>query len=542
MMKRRTFIKAAGAAVGMAACAWPQGLFGETPGWDVVVYGATAGGVIAAVAAAREGARVALVEPGVRLGGMVSGGLGHTDHGRIETIGGSSLEFFQRVGRHYGQPVTWDFEPGVAESVFRDMVREAGVKVFFNHRLREHGGVARHGDALTALITEPGDVYPARVFIDATYEGDLLEQAGVSYTWGRESSAAYGESYAGVRKHDRYGQHRYLVPVSAFDEQGALLPNVSAEPMGPIGSADWKVQAYNFRLCLTRNRDNQVPIPRPDDYDPRNYELLARLIAGQTKQAGQPPRMNHLMIVSPLPNGKTDINNQGAFSTDVIGKSWDYPTAGYRRRAQIWQEHSNYTTGFFWFLQHDERVPAPLRSEVASWGLAADEFTESGHWPAQLYVREARRMISDTVFRQQDGETELTKPDVIAVGSYNMDTHNAQRYVQADGTVQNEGDTQIPTIPFHIPYRILTPKRQECTNLLVPVCPSSTHVGYGGLRLEPDFMKMGQAVGVAAQMAVQHASAVQDVNIPALQAKLRSQKVVLEWSNPKHLHLHPVQP
>jgi len=539
-MQRRTWIKTAGTGLGCALIARTS-LFGATPDWGVVVYGATAGGVVAAVAAARHGARVALLEPGTRLGGMVSGGLGHTDHGRIETIGGLPLEFFRRVGRHYDQPVAWDFEPHVAEQVLQQMAREAGVRVFLRHRLRESGGVARQGTALSALITENGALFSARVYVDASYEGDLLEQAGVSYAWGRESSRTYGESFAGVRAEDHYGQHRFLVPVSAFDAAGVLLPNISPEPRGPIGEGDWKVQAYNFRLCLTQRRENQASFPKPADYNPRNYELLARLIAAQTRSLGRPPRMNQLMIVSPLPGGKTDINNQGAFSTDHIGGSWDYPTAGYRRRAAIWQEHHNYTAGFFWFLQHDPRVPPPLRDEVAGWGLAADEFTESAHWPAQLYVREARRMVSDTVFTQRDAETDLLKPDAVALGSYNMDSHNSQRYVREDGSVQNEGDTQVPVTPFQIPYRILVPRRQECSNLLVPVCPSASHVAYGGLRLEPDYMKMGQAAGIAATLAIAHHSAVQDVDIRALQQELRRQQVVLEWNNPQHLNLHPVE-
>jgi len=475
------------------------------------------------------------------LGGMVSGGLGHTDHGRIETIGGLPLEFFQRVGRRYHQPVVWDFEPHVAAQVLQEMAREAGVQVFFRHRMREQGGVARQGTLLRAVVTENGARFPARVFIDASYEGDLLAQAGVSYAWGRESRQTYGESFAGVRGEDRYGQHRFLLPVAARDDSGVLLPSISPEPRGPLGGADWKVQAYNFRLCLTQRRDNQAPFPKPAAYDPRRYALLARLLTAQTRSLGRPPRMTQLMIVSPLPGGKTDINNQGAFSTDFIGGSWDYPTAGYRRRAAIWQEHHEYTAGFFWFLQHDPQVPRPLRKEVATWGLAADEFTESGHWPAQLYVREARRMVGDTVFTQRDAETDLLKTDVVALGSYNMDAHNAQRYVREDGTVQNEGDTQLPVIPFQIPYRILVPRREECGNLLVPVCAAASHVAYGGLRLEPDYMKMGQAAGIAATLAMAPHTAVQDVDIRALQQELRRQQVVLEWSNPQGLKLRPVE-
>ncbi|MCL5005096.1 MAG: FAD-dependent oxidoreductase [Acidobacteria bacterium] len=530
-MNRRTFLLSSAMGAG-GLLFTPTVNSAEQGPSDVIVYGGTASGVAAAVAAARQGARVTLLEPGTHLGGMVSGGLGHTDHGNIKTIGGISLEFFQRVGRHYGQPTTWNFEPHVAESVFKRMAAEAKVDVLYRHRLKEHGGVRKRGLHITEVVTENGRAFPARVFIDATYGGDLLAQAGASFTWGRESREQYNESFAGVRAADKYAHHRFDVPVSAYNAQGKLLPNIYPGPRGKIGAGDKKVQAYNFRLCLTRERDNQVPIPEPSHYDPKQYALLARLIAADIKKNRRPPTMHQFMIISPLPNGKTDINNKGAFSTDYINESWDYPMAGYRRRDEMWREHADYTAGFFYFLAHDPQVPAQLRDEVKRWGLAKDEFIDTDHWPFQLYVREARRLVGDFVMTQHDAQTALTKPDPIGMGSYNMDSHNVQRYVQKDGTAQNEGDTEVPSIPYQISYRVLLPKFSECRNLLVPVCTSASHIGYGTLRLEPVYMIMGEAAGVAAKMAIEQGKDVQKIDTGELTQELRRKGTVMELPDP----------
>ena len=494
---------------------------------DVVVYGATAGGVITAVAAAREGASVALVEPGRFIGGMTSGGLGRTDHGKKETIGGYSLEFYRRVGKHYGEEITWYFEPHVAGAVFEEMLKEAGVKVFLEHRIREEKGVRRRKGAIQRIVCENGEVFAAKIFADCTYEGDLLAFAGVSYTVGREGTEQYGESLAGVRPKDR--NHQFDYPIPAYDSQGNLLPEISAGPRGEIGSGDRKVQAYNFRMCLSSNPNNQVPYPKPRNYDPRRYELLRLLIEKLTEVKGRPPTMNELFIVSKMPNDKTDINNRGPFSTDYIGASWDYPEANYRRRAAIWQAHMDYTAGLFYYLAHEPAVPQSLREEVSGYGLAADEFAYTNHWPHQLYVREARRMVGEFVMTQKDIQTELTKPDVIGMGSYNSDSHNVQRYVQEDRTVQNEGNMEVAVTPYQIPYRVMLPKRKEATNLLVPVCVSSSHVTYSTLRMEPVYMIMGQAAGVAAKMAIDSGAAVQDVDARALTKKLREQGAAMEW-------------
>jgi hypothetical protein len=513
------------------------------PRYDVVVYGATAGGVVTAVSAAREGLRVALLEPGKHVGGMVSGGLSLTDIGRSEVIGGYSLEFYARVADEYkttteGQPFAWYAEPHVAEKIFHDMLREAGVKVFYGRRLREKTGVTKQGGRIAAITTENGETWRARIFADASYEGDLMAQAGVSYTWGREGTSEYGESLAGVAEHTPF--HQFLVRVSAFDENGRLLPEISSEPRGAIGAADRKVQAYNFRMCLSDDPANQVPYAQPPNYDPKRYELLARLIEATAKAKGRPPHFGEVASVDRTVKHKTDINNNGAFSTDYIGKSWEYPEASYARRAEIWQEHIDYIKGFFYYLAHDPRVPEELRKEVNSWGLAKDEFVDTGHWPHQLYIREARRMTGEFVATQKDLQTELTKPDVIGMGSYNSDSHNVQRVATPDGAVENEGDVQVGVKPYQIPYRVMLPKRAQAENLLVPVCFSASHVAYSSLRMEPQYMIIGQAAGVAAKLAIQSNKPVQDIDTAALTARLRAQGAVLEYDASSRTRTLPI--
>jgi len=518
--------------------------------FDVVVYGGTAGGVIAAVAATREGMKTALVEPGVHLGGMVSGGLGWTDYGKKEVIGGCALEFYYRVGRHYqmplyGQDVAWLPEPHVAEEVFRGMVREAGVALFEHERLVEKDGVRKQGARVTAIATEAGDQFTARVFIDSTYEGDLMVQAGVSYTFGREAAPQYGESLAGVREQTPY--HQFLVNVSAYDAAGKLLPEMSARTLPAAGSADKAVQAYNYRMCLTDVAANRVAFAKPLGYDAGRYELLARLIRTRMEAEGRVPALDTLMTLSRIPNGKTDINNNGAFSTDYIGGSWNYPDASYAEREKIWRAHKDYQAGFFYFLANDPGVPKSLRQEMNRWGLAKDEFTDTENWPHQLYIREARRMVGEYVMTQKDLQTDRAKPDAIGMGSYNSDSHNVERIVGRDGNVCNEGDMQVPVQPYQIPYRVMLPRRVEAENLLVPVAFSASHVAYSSIRMEPQYMILGHAAGVAAQLAVGGGKTVQDIDVSALMATLRKEGAILEYRpNPQGpaLHLFPrlVQP
>jgi hypothetical protein len=505
---------------------------GASQDFDVVIYGGTAGGVIAAVSAAREGLKTVLLEPTNHVGGMVSGGLGYTDYGKKEVIGGYALEFYYRVGRHYemnrfGNEVSWLHEPHVAEGIFRQMLMEAKVTVLERHRLREKNGVRKEGAQVREITMEDGSSFTGRIFMDTTYEGDLMAQAGISYTWGRESSEQYGESLGGVR--DRTPFHQFLVNVSPYDTQHRLLPEISAEKPGPPGSADKKVQAYNFRMCLSDVPSNQTPFTKPEGYDPKRYDLLVRLIEARTKAEGKVPSVQTVMKIDRLPNGKSDVNNNGAFSTDYIGGSWDYPNAAYAKRQQIWDAHKNYIAGFLYFLANDPQVPVQLRSEVNRWALCKDEFTDTANWPRQLYIREARRMVGEYVAVQKDLQTELTKPDPIGMGSYNSDSHNLERIVDTDGFARNEGDMQVAVKPYEIPYRSIVPKRSEAQNVLVPVCFSASHVAYSSMRMEPQYMIIGQAAGVAAKMAIAANRPVQEIDTAALTAKLRTQGAVMEY-------------
>ena len=500
---------------------------GPSETFDVVVYGGTAGGVVTAISAAREGAKVVLLEPSQHLGGMVTGGLSRTDHGEKETIGGYSLEFFRRVGRHYGEEIAWYPEPHVAEKILNDWVKEAGVRVVLGQRLREKNGVKKSAARVTEIIMEGGTAFQGKIFVDASYEGDLMAQAGVSYTVGRESTAQYGESLAGVRPKDK--AHQFDFPVPAYDAKGKLLPEIQKEPRGELGTGDRKVQAYNFRMIFSKDPKNRRPFPKPANYDARRFKVLELFLKAFQQHHGRPPRMDEILLPFEIPNNKADFNNRGPFSTDYIGKNWDYPDASYKRRAEIRQEHVDYAKGLFYFLANDPQVPRPLRDELNQWGLAKDEFTDNENWPYQLYVREARRMVGNFVMTQKDIQKELTKHDVIGMGSYNSDSHNVQRYAQPDGTVQNEGNMEVPVTPYQIPYRVLLPKKHEAQNLLVPVCFSASHVTYSTLRMEPVYMIMGQAAGVAAKMAIDAGVAVQDIDRKALTAKLRKQAAIMEW-------------
>ena len=505
----------------------------STKSHDVVVYGGTAGGTIAAIAAADEGRTVALLEPRFHIGGMVSGGLGRTDFGKQDVIGGLSRAFFERVGERYGESLSWYFEPHVAEEVFREWLSEAGVDVFFGQRL---AFVWKQGARIKAIRTAKGGVFHGKVFIDASYEGDLLPKAGTAYTWGRESCDVYGESLAG--RIALSPKHQFPFPVSPYDGQGNLLPLIYAGDAGEPGAGDRKVQAYNFRLCMTQQPDNRVPWPKPEGYDPNRYEILRRYLEKAPDLA-----MEDLMILSPMPNGKTDTNNRGPISTDYIGGSWAYPDADAAHREAIWEEHKRYQQGFYYFLANDPGVPANLRREANEWGLAKDEFTDTDHWPHQLYIREARRLIGAYVMTQQDLQTQRTKPDSIGMGSYNSDSHHVQRIAvedaaelpdgapdalkQAGPFMLNEGDMQVPVQPYEIAYRALLPEPGQCTNFLVTCCVSASHVAYSSMRMEPQYMIMGHAAGVAAAQAIRQGTSLQGINVSALQERLREQRQIL---------------
>ena len=491
----------------------------KEPEFQVVVYGGTASGAIAAIAAAKEGLRVALVEPGKHIGGMVSSGLGATDVGTPSAIGGMSRQFFERVGHYYGKEITWQFEPHVAEKVFRDWLAEVGVKVFTDSRLI---GVQKNSLKIVGIETTNKRIFCAKIFIDASYEGDLLAKDGITYTLGREAKSAYDESLAGIRQASPL--HQFEVPVYPLDTSGQLLPLITGKDGGLIGAEDRKIQAYTFRLCMTKDKMNQVPIQRPPGYSAERYEILRRYIMLERGRLG----LDSLMDLVPIPNGKTDTNNHGPISTDFIGGSWQYPEADYAQRDLIKEEHKRYIQGFLYFLANDPNVPPRIHDEIRQWGLAKDEFGDNDHWPYQLYIREARRMKGSYIMTQADLQTNRDKSDSIGLGSYNSDSHHVQRLATPQATIINEGDIQVPVEPYEIPYKALIPKITECENLLVPVCLSASHVAYSSLRMEPQFMIMGQAAGEAGFLSIKEATSVQQINVRELQDRLRAQGQVLK--------------
>jgi hypothetical protein len=506
-------------------------LAGSAYSYDLVVYGGTAGGVMAAISGARRGLSTVLIEPGQHVGGMVTGGLSGTDVGKIEVIGGMALEFYWRAGRHYQvdrhlQQLAWMPEPGAGEQVMRQMLADAKVTLLTGHRLVEKKGVEKQGKRITAIRTENGARFEGKIFADCTYEGDLMAQAGVSYTYGREGRAQYGESLAGIQDHTE--NHNFPVDIKAHDANGKLLPEISAAPRGTPGEADKRIQAYNFRVIATKVKENRVPWPKPANYDPNRYALLARYLKATAEYIGRPLTVNEVGLIRVIPNGKADLNNRGGFSTDYIGKNYEYPEGSYSTRARIWQDHIDYQQGLYYFLANDPQVDPQTRAEWAEWGLAKDEFTDTNNWPNQLYVREARRMVGDFVATQKDLQTELTKPDAIGMGSYNSDSHNVQRYATPEGIVLNEGNMEVPVKPYQIPYRVLTPKASEVENLLVPVCFSASHVVYSSMRMEPQYMILGHAAGIAAAQAIAKGTSVQNISIPDLQKTLIAEGGIFE--------------
>lgn len=510
---------------------------------DICIYGGTSAGVIAAIAAARRKRSVLLVEPGRHLGGMSSGGLGFTDFGNKAAIGGMSREFYRRVGRHYGKDEAWVFEPHVAERVYRDWAAEAGVKMLFEHRLCD---VDKRGGRIERIMLEsvpadptnaPGDSQAIRehvpveaaAYIDASYEGDLMAMAKVSYVIGREAVWQYGESLNGIRAHTP--KHQFMVDVDPYrkpgDSSSGLLPLIGAGDGGQPGAGDRRIQAYNFRLCFTRGRQNRIALPPPPGYDASTFEILARYVAALV-DAKKHPHLGTFMKVDHITADKTDINNNGAVSTDFIGESWAYPEASYDKRRRIWLAHVAYTRGLVHFLASDSRVPESVRREMNALGLCADEFADTGGWPHQIYVREARRMVSDYVVTQAVCEHKTRADDSIGLASYNMDSHNCQRVVQ-HGAVRNEGDVQAPPAgPYPIDYRAIVPRRAECENLLVPVCLSASHIAYGSIRMEPVFMLLGQSAAAAACLALDRRSSVQDIDPHQLRQRLLDAEQVLD--------------
>jgi hypothetical protein len=485
----------------------------------VVVYGATPSGIVASIAARRTGAgTVMLIEPTAHVGGMMTSGLTATDYGDPATIGAISREFFDRMQAIEGTAQgRYNFQSRNAERVFRAMLTAAGVSVRPNTRLVEGAAaVTKNGARLTALTMEDGTVVTASVFIDASYEGDLMARAGVSYVVGREATTTYGEALAGVRP----GQ--LLVRNAASVNLG--FP-VSAP--GPAGSADGRIQDSNYRICLTATRANQVAFPQPADYDPANYDIVARYLAARAA-GGATARLEWVLWLNPLVNGKYDANDYGAMSTAVPGANYAYPEASYAERAAIDAWHRSYDQGLLYFLRNDSRVPEAIRTRMAAYGLCKDEFTDNGSWPYRLYLREGRRMSGPTVLTSHDIQTLRSKPEIVAIGSYVMDSHYVSRYLDGAGNLYAEGGFASPQrVNYAIPYRIMTPRREQATNLLVPVTSSASHVAQSSLRMEPQYMMMGEAAGTAAWMAAAARIGVQDVSVASLQSKLRARGAVL---------------
>jgi hypothetical protein len=498
--------------------------------YDVIVYGGTSSGVIAAYAAAKEGLKVALLEPGRHVGGLTASGLGMVDKGFATTIGGYANDFFVRVGKCYGstQPV-FKLEPSVAEKTFVEMLQEAGVEVFFNARLSERAGVVKKGRTIEKLILENGEVFTAKTFIDATYEGDLMAWSKVSYIVGREDTRKYGESEAGrsVRGYSRVKlSQQQLGEIRDLTREFPL--DYLYDEVGEAGRGDNKTQAYTFRLTLTTNEANKVAFTKPAAYNPARYKGLLNNIL-QNKITS----FDKVCTVNILPNEKTDINH-----LDHVNASHKYPEGSYATRAYIWQYHKDYEMGYLYFVANDPQVPEALRKDAQRWGLARDEFADNANWPYSLYVREARRMVGPYVMVQRDAWEDITKEDAIGMGSYFLDSHEVQKTVTKDGYLVKEGELRhVPFRPYQIPYRSLVPKATECDNLLVTICLSASHVMYGSLRMEPVFMITGHAAGVAAAMCAQSKIAVQQIDVPTLQQKIIAQGQVMTYKPPEGAYI-----
>lgn len=514
--------------------------------FDIVVYGGTSAGIIAAVQAKKMGKSVVVVEPSEHIGGLTTGGLGQTDIGNKQVIGGLSREFYRRVAQKYqdtdnwkwqkreeyksgGQSITeegeetmWTFEPSIALEIYKDMIRENGVEVLLNERLDLDEKVVLNNGRIQSIKMESGKSFSAKMFIDATYEGDLMAKAGVSYTVGRESNDQYGETLNGVQTAlGKY--HQFPDGVDPYIRRGepdsGLLPNINPD-IARDGTADSKIQAYCYRMCLTDAPENRIPFEKPEGYNELEYELLFRAIEAGAKAP--------YFIPSDMPNRKTDWNNRGPFSTDYIGRNYNYAEGGYETRDKIREAHKTYQLGLMWTLANHPRIPEAIRKEITRWGLPKDEYQNYGNWSPQLYVREVRRMVSDFVMTENHCRQKLPVQKSIGMGAYTMDSHHVQRYVTKEGFVKNEGDVEVGGFgPYPIAYESIVPKKQECGNLIVPVCPSSTHMAFGSIRMEPVFMILGQSAATAACLAIDDKVAVQNVSYKKLQKLLLKDKQVL---------------
>lgn len=539
--------------------------------YDLVIYGATSAGVAAAIQGARMGKSVLLIEPTKRIGGLTTGGLGATDIGNKAAIGGISREFYQNIQTYYSQPehwkwqkkedykdggqartepgeeAMWTFEPSAALQVYQQMLAKEEVEVVYEERLNRATGLIKEGNVIQEIEMESGMIYQGKVFIDATYEGDLMAAAGVSYTIGREPNRRYGETLNGVQANkinlsltgriSRNGRnHNFIDRVDPYhipgDPTSGLLPFINPNPPGVDGEGDNKIQAYCFRMCLTDHPDNRIPFQKPADYNELDYELLFRNYeAAEDLNTMYSYGVPYLPWAnSAMPNRKTDTNNKHGFSTDFIGQNYAYPEASYEERQAIVEAHRNYQKGLMWTLAYHPRIPEKVRNEVSRWGTPRDEFGRSDGWPEQLYIREARRMVSDYVMTQRHCEALETAEDPIGLAAYTMDSHHVQRYVDANGYVQNEGNVEAGVVmPYPISYRAIVPKPSEAANLLVPVCLSASHIAFGSIRMEPVFMVLGQSAAMAAVLAIEYGTSVQDVEYAKLKPMLLAAKQRLQW-------------
>ena len=504
---------------------------------DLVIYGDSSAAITAAITAKREGRSVIVVNPTGFPGGMSASGLGATDFlGKRATFGGIASEFYDAIATAYGATYIRSFEPHVGRRVFEKMIADAGVQVVYNERLdrRPGRGVAMDGKRITAITTLSGRTYRGKMFIDATYVGDLLAAAGVTYTVGREPEQQYGEDLAGVRRGDtnprvHYTQKdkdHFIRKVDAYVVPGrpesGLLPRIQKIPGLANGQGDRKIQAYNYRVCLTKDPALRIPIEKPAGYREIDHELLLRNFdAGDDRLPA---------LVEPLAGkgSKVDWNKMHAVGSDLPGANWDYPEASYERRREIEQEHETYIRGFLWTLSNNSRVPEKIRRQAAAYGLSKDEFTDNGGWPWMIYIREARRMVTDYVMTQHDCEGKRSAPDPVGLGSFGMDSHNVQIFVDEQGHAQGEGTIwRVPPKPYGISYRSIIPRRGECENLLSPVCLAATHVAHGSIRMEPVFMTLGQSAAIAAGAALDAKVRLQDLPYPLLRERLVAAKQVL---------------
>ncbi|MEF8810930.1 MAG: FAD-dependent oxidoreductase [Bacteroidales bacterium] len=535
--------------------------------YDIVVYGGTSSGISAAIQSSRMGKSVVLIEPSHRIGGLTTGGLGQTDIGNKQAIGGISREFYQNIRTYYKNPANWNwqersdyvdggqtrtgedektmwtFEPSAALSVYKDMITEEDIDLVYGERLDRAEGVIKNGKEITRIEMKSGISYEGKMFIDATYEGDLMAAAGVTYTIGRESNYKYGETLNGVQANkislslrgtvSRNGKHHNFVPgvdpyVEEGDKSSGLLPYINEDGPGITGSGDKKIQAYCFRMCLTDNPENRIPFEKPKGYKEINYELLFRNYEAadnleEMYDYGGTPYLP--WINSSMPNDKTDTNNKYGFSTDFIGQNYNYPEATYEKRKEIIKEHRKYQKGLMWTLANHPRIPEKVRNEISRWGTCKDEFERKDGWPNQLYIREARRMIGDYVMTQHNCEGLEVVKDPVGLAAYGMDSHHTQRYVDANGYVQNEGNVEchVPS-PYPIGYRSIIPKKEEVNNLLVPVCVSASHIAFGSIRMEPVFMVLGQSAATAASLCIDNNADVHELSYNSLEKALLKHK------------------